>query len=197
MLSEDYLIRRDKRESLPTKFDVGPQGQANMPRVQMPAGSSAGTAAAMMMGGIAPYGVPGAAPPALIYSGMVPNMGVLGAGGSNQQQTRHARRVYVGGITEAHGTEQDISSFFETTLRSCLSDKDKPPEGTPLIGRVYLHAERGFAFLEFPSVQMTSACMQLDRLVWKGTPLKVSFCGWDCARARARARVWRRARAAG
>jgi splicing factor U2AF subunit len=104
---------------------------------------------------------------------MVPNMGVLGAGGSNQQQTRHARRVYVGGITEAHGTEQDISSFFETTLRSCLSDKDKPPEGSPLIGRVYLHAERGFAFLEFPSVQMTSACMQLDRLVWKGTPLKI------------------------
>jgi hypothetical protein len=178
VLSEDYLIKRDKRESLPTKFDVGPQGQANMPRVQMPAGGTGGAAAAaIMMGGIVPYGVPGAVPPALMYGGMMPNMGLLGGGGSSQQQTRHARRVYVGGITEAHGTDQEISNFFETTLRSCLSDKDTPAEGAPLIGRVYLHAERGFAFLEFPSIQMTSACMQLNRLVWKGTPLKVSFGG--------------------
>eukprot|EP00946_MAST-07B_sp_MAST-7B-sp1_P005379 g5379.t1 len=79
---------------------------------------------------------------------------------------------------EAAGAEgeeiagSDVSAFFERTLRSCLSDEDTPAQGTPIIGRVYLHTDRGFAFLEFPSIQMTSTCMQLDGVMWKGNALK-------------------------
>ena len=153
-----------------------------MPRAKLAPGGGATAAtetAAMLMGagGMIPYGVIGASevPPAMMYGAAAPMLG-----GNAQQQTRHARRVYVGGITELHGTEQEITTFFEETLCSCLNDKDKPAENVSLIGRVYLHAERGFAFLELPSIQMTTACMQLDGLIWKGTPLKVSywFCCW-------------------
>ena len=90
-LSEAYLKKRDIRESLPTNLMWASRANQYAART-----GQRGNATALMMG-TTPYGVPGALPPALMYGAMVPNSNMLGSG--SQQQTRHARRVYVGGIT--------------------------------------------------------------------------------------------------
>lgn len=170
VLSQEYLAERKRREASATKFDVGPQGQTNMPRVSI--ASAGGIIGAGMQlpvsvahGSVLPLGMPGA---------ILPPSNMIGIQGTSHQQTRHARRIYVGGISSVHGSDKDVASFFDKTLRSCLAEEDTPSENLSLVGRVYLHTERGFAFLEFPSIQMATACMKLDRLIWKGATLKVS-----------------------
>jgi splicing factor U2AF 65 kDa subunit len=72
--------------------------------------------------------------------------------------TRHARRIYAGGIPPKAG-EMEIANFFnDIVTRALLPTRlDEPP-----VVKVYLNADKCFAFIEFTTIELTTACMQLD-----------------------------------
>ena len=101
------------------------------------------------------------------------------------QQTRHARRLYVGGIGDedenvrspcslwriiiatsnawAAGMPshvQDLAQFFNEVISKALH-KDFSPENSPVLN-VYINRERRFAFVELNNIELTTACMALD-----------------------------------
>ena len=75
------------------------------------------------------------------------------------QQTRHARRLYIGHLPP-NVTEDELHVFFkgaiETALVEPLPDKEDP------VLSVYINHERRFCFLEFRTVEMATACLALD-----------------------------------
>lgn len=74
--------------------------------------------------------------------------------------TRHARRVYAGGMPPGV-SEQDILDFFNHTVLKALGpNAGMYPQG--VVKKVYQNAEKCYAFIEFPTVELTTACMQLD-----------------------------------
>lgn len=75
------------------------------------------------------------------------------------QQTRHARRLYIGHLPP-NVTEQELHVFFRSAIDQALVEK--PPGGEDPILSVYINHERRFCFLEFKTVEMATACMELD-----------------------------------
>jgi splicing factor U2AF subunit len=72
--------------------------------------------------------------------------------------TRHARRIYAGGIPP-RATEAEIQAFFDDIVCKALAPVklDCSP-----VSKVYLNIEKCYAFVEFNSIELTTACMQLD-----------------------------------
>ena len=190
-LEPEYLAEKMAREKMPSNWDLGPNGEKNMPLMPVaPDASMTGVGG----GGGVPSILPGMYPPGMYPPGMyppgmyppgIPGMpgvrgipGLAGVGTSTHQHaTRHARRLYIGGLTNEHGSDSDLKEFFETTIRSCMSEEDctKSVGQTGLIDKVYLNDLRGFAFLEFQSVLVCTACLALNGLKWKDVALKVSY----------------------
>ena len=75
-------------------------------------------------------------------------------------QTRHARRIYVGGIP-ARVTEIEIANFFNDVVARALAPARL--DGPPVV-KVYLNLEKCYAFVEFTTIELCTACMQLDGL---------------------------------
>ncbi|KAK4347963.1 hypothetical protein RND71_034302 [Anisodus tanguticus] len=120
---------------------------------------------AMLPGATAAAGqVPGTNP---AIPGMFPNMFPLASGqqfgafpvmpvqAMTQQATRHARRVYVGGLP-ATSNEQSIVEL----------------SGDAVVN-VYINYEKKFAFVEMRSVEEASNAMALDGIIFEGAPCKV------------------------
>mmetsp|Transcript_23442 Transcript_23442/g.32866 ORF Transcript_23442/g.32866 Transcript_23442/m.32866 type:complete len:662 (+) Transcript_23442:119-2104(+) len=124
--------RRRKRFARPSKFDVRPTPE-----------QAAADAAAKSMTNFA----------ATDFSGLGNQADVS----IQSQQTRHARRLYIGHLP-ADLNEDDIHGFFFQAIQDAAVQKiDEDP-----ILSVYINHERRFCFLEFKTVEMTSACMALD-----------------------------------
>lgn len=83
------------------------------------------------------------------------------------QQTRHARRLYVGGIGEI--SEPEITAFFNDVIDRALGEKQ---DGGSVVS-VYINRERHFAFVELRTIELTTACMNLDGVSYNGQPLKI------------------------
>ncbi|GLE10455.1 hypothetical protein PINS_up022577 [Pythium insidiosum] len=94
---------------------------------------------------------------------------MMGAGPytASHQQTRHARRLYVGGIGEV--SEAEIVEFFNDVIDRALGERQ---EGGAVVS-VYINRERHFAFVELKSIELTTACMNLDGISFRGQPVKV------------------------
>lgn len=75
------------------------------------------------------------------------------------QQTRHARRLYVGNLPE-DVNEAEVQEFFLTCI-AVASGSSSPLPADPILS-VYINRERRFAFVEFKTMEMTTACMALD-----------------------------------
>jgi splicing factor U2AF 65 kDa subunit len=80
-----------------------------------------------------------------------------GAQVSMPQQTRHARRLYVGNLPPGMG-EDELHRLF----REAIDEAAGAPLPEDPILSVYINQERRFCFLEFKTVEMTTACMALD-----------------------------------
>lgn len=92
---------------------------------------------------------------------------------NGQHQTRHARRLYVGNLPSGV-SETDIHKAFRTAIRETIDDKAYDDEDDPIL-TVYINHERRFSFIEFKTVEICSACMDLDGLeIQPGYPVKVS-----------------------
>eukprot|EP01031_Cornospumella_fuschlensis_P030278 gene30278-36587_t len=142
---------RPRRERA-SNFDVKPPDGVQLPPVGIhtaPGGvpnsfySFNGSSAAMAVGGMG---------------------NVIGVGGEawmridNSQLTRHARRLYVGGIPQK-ATEPEILSFFNHLMTRALAPHviNSPP-----CLKAHLNTEKCYAFLEFASIELCSAGMFLD-----------------------------------
>nr|AAG01126.1 BAC19.11 [Solanum lycopersicum] len=96
--------------------------------------------------------VPGTTNPSI--PGMFSNMFPLAAG----QATRHARRVYVGGLPPT-ANEQVLKILLKFSGDAVVN--------------VYINHEKKFAFVEMRSVEEASNAMALDGVIFEGGPVKV------------------------
>lgn len=171
--------RRQRRR--PTQWDVLPEGGivpnlAAVPPSQVPG----------VLPTIAPV-VAATIPDIPAIPGM-PDMGVVaatlglggglgagaGAGGPgstqhSQQATRHARRVYVGGLPPT-ANEQGISTFFSHALAAVGGNTAGPGQS---VVNVYINKDKNFAFVEFRTVEETSNAMALDGIMFEGVAVRV------------------------
>ena len=91
------------------------------------------------------------------------------AGGPNQQATRHARRIYVGGLPpSAH--EESIASFFSNALAAVGGTTAGPG---PCVVNVYINQEKKFAFAEMRTVEEASNAMALDGIMFEGVTVRI------------------------
>lgn len=93
---------------------------------------------------------------------------VFGAGGS-QQATRHARRIYVGGLPPS-ATEDGLSAFFSNALAAVGGTVAGP--GSAVVN-VYVNYEKKFAFVELRTVEEASNAMALDGIMYEGVTVRI------------------------
>ncbi|KAI3768058.1 hypothetical protein L2E82_18490 [Cichorium intybus] len=121
--------------------------------------------------------VPGATP---AIPGMFQNMFPLASGqfgalpvmpvqAMTQQATRHARRVYVGGLSPT-ANEQSVATFFSHVMSAIGGNTAGPGDA---VVNVYINHEKKFAFVEMRSVEEASNAMALDGIIFEGAPVKV------------------------
>ena len=82
----------------------------------------------------------------------------------SQQATRHARRIYVGGLPPT-SNEQNVAVFFSNALSAVGGTTAGPG---PCVVNVYINYEKKFAFVEFRTVEETSNAMALDGIMFEG-----------------------------
>ncbi|KAK6121931.1 hypothetical protein DH2020_044321 [Rehmannia glutinosa] len=111
-----------------------------------------------------------------------------------QQATRHARRVYVGGlpptlmnsdlvspsitiacppfllIVNSFHLWQSVATFFSHVMSAIGGNTAGPGDA---VVNVYINYEKKFAFVEMRSVEEASNAMALDGIIFEGAPVKV------------------------
>ncbi|EOA34924.1 hypothetical protein CARUB_v10020009mg [Capsella rubella] len=120
-------------------------------------------------------------PTAATIPGMFPNMfpmvpgqqlgtlPVMPVQAMTQQATRHARRVYVGGLPPT-ANEQSVATFFSQVMSAIGGNTAGPGDA---VVNVYINHEKKFAFVEMRSVEEASNAMALDGIILEGVPVKV------------------------
>eukprot|EP00249_Psilotum_nudum_P023095 c28745_g1_i4 orf=1259-2452(+) len=86
-----------------------------------------------------------------------------------QQATRHARRVYVGGLPPM-ANEQTIATFFSQVMAAIGGNTAGPGDA---VVNVYINHEKKFAFVEMRTVEEASNAMSLDGIIFEGVPVRV------------------------
>ncbi|XP_073115962.1 splicing factor U2af large subunit A isoform X2 [Elaeis guineensis] len=85
------------------------------------------------------------------------------------QATRHARRVYVGGLS-ATANEQSVAAFFKQVMAAIGGNTAGPGDA---VVNVYINHEKMFAFVDMRSVEEASNAMALNGIIFEGAPLRV------------------------
>jgi len=86
----------------------------------------------------------------------------------NPQQTRQARRLYIGNIP-SNVTEPELAQFFNAAMSTAKLTKE---EGNAIVA-VQMNFEKSFAFVELRSMEEATAGMALDGITLHGQSLKV------------------------
>lgn len=89
------------------------------------------------------------------------------------QQTRHARRIYVGGIPPNYADEDSLKYFLNSTIATGLGEDHHSQQPDPYVLTMYLNSKKCFAFVELRSIELASACLDLDGIIYKKIVLKV------------------------
>ncbi|XP_024521327.1 splicing factor U2af large subunit B isoform X3 [Selaginella moellendorffii] len=172
--SRDRRSRGSKRTS---GFDMAPPGAA-------------------VVTGTTPGQLPGITQPVPGVFSMFPFAGTQFAGlptmpaqAMTQQATRHARRVYVGGlpplaneqvIFSVRGIDiysnmlfnfgQTIATFFSQVMSAIGGNTAGPGDA---VVNVYINQEKKFAFVEMRTVEEASNAMALDGIIFEGVSVRV------------------------
>jgi hypothetical protein len=83
--------------------------------------------------------------------------------------TRHARRIYVGGIPPNYSDEEELRNFFNRVISKGLEIEND----NSFVISVYMNQKKCYAFVEFNSVELTSACLEMDGIIFKKVTLKI------------------------
>lgn len=136
----------DRKRRRPTWFDIPPVGGAPPPISQLP-------------------GAVQVTPEVIATAGIGGGI----ASGPNQQATRHARRIYMGGLPpSAH--EDTISDFLSNALAAVGGTTAGP--GTCCVN-VYVNHDKKFAFVELRTVEEASNAMALDGILFEGATVRI------------------------
>ncbi|XP_076889534.1 splicing factor U2af large subunit B-like isoform X4 [Bidens hawaiensis] len=104
-----------------------------------------------------------------LASGQFGALPVMPVQAMTQQATRHARRVYVGGLSPS-ANEQTVATFFSHVMAAIGGNTAGPGDA---VVNVYINHEKKFAFVEMRSVEEASNAMSLDGIIFEGAPVKV------------------------
>lgn len=150
---------RERRSKRTSGFDMAPPGATALPGVALP-GQLTGVSQAM------PVVMPGQFPFAGTQFGALSTMPMHAM---TQQATRHARRVYVGGLPP-FANEQTIASFFSQVMAAINGNTAGPGDA---VVNVYINHEKKFAFVEMRTVEEASNAMALDGIMFEGLQVRV------------------------
>ncbi|XP_065865892.1 splicing factor U2af large subunit B-like isoform X2 [Euphorbia lathyris] len=141
-------------------FDMAPQPSASL--------FSPATVAAGPNPGMNPP-IPGMFPNMMLGAGQFGALAAMPVHAMTQQATRHARRVYVGGLLPT-ANEQSVATFFSQVMAAIGGNTAGPGDA---VVNVYINHEKKFAFVEMRSVEEASNAMALDGIIFEGAPVKV------------------------
>ncbi|GAY34462.1 hypothetical protein CUMW_011590 [Citrus unshiu] len=149
-LSPSRSPSKSKRRS---GFDMAPPAAAMLPGAAVP-GQLPGVPSAVpeMAQNMLPFGA--------TQLGAFPLMPVQVM---TQQATRHARRVYVGGLPPL-ANEQAIATFFSQVMTAIGGNSAGPGDA---VVNVYINHEKKFAFVEMRTVEEASNAMALDGIIFE------------------------------
>ncbi|CAM6041301.1 unnamed protein product [Sphagnum compactum] len=160
---------RDRKSKRASGFDMAPPGAtivtAAMSGTMLnPHSGDLPSSAAGPVGGFSSLGqIAGMANP---MPGVFPSIFPF-AGGT--QATRHARRVYVGGLPPMTN-EQSIATFFSKVMAAVGGNTAGPGDA---VVNVYINQEKRFAFVEMRTVEEASNAMALDGIIYEGISVRV------------------------
>lgn len=85
-----------------------------------------------------------------------------GRGAPQPQQTRHARRLYIGQLP-LDVSEAEVHQFFKECIRRATgrTEEEAARDNDPILS-VYINRERRFSFVEFRTMEVCTACLALD-----------------------------------
>lgn len=83
--------------------------------------------------------------------------------------TRHARRIYVGGIPPNYSDEEELRNFFNKVISKGLGVEND----NSYVISVYMNQKKCYAFVEFNSIELTTACLEMDGIIFKKVTLKI------------------------
>ncbi|KAJ0252292.1 Splicing factor U2af large subunit A [Hirschfeldia incana] len=176
---DDRGDRRRRRSRSRSKDRSHRRSRSPSKRKRVSGFDMAPPASAMVAAGVA--SVTAQVPPAPPTIGMFPNIMSLPNGQAfgglpmmpiqamTQQATRHARRVYVGGLSP-QANEQSVATFFSQVMAAVGGNTAGPGDA---VVNVYINHEKKFAFVEMRSVEEASNAMSLDGIIFEGAPVKV------------------------
>lgn len=85
------------------------------------------------------------------------------------QQTRHARRIYVGGVPPNFTDEDGLRAFFNAAIAQGLGEENDHT----YVMSVYLNQKKCFAFIEFKSIELAATSLELDGIMMKGVAIRI------------------------
>ncbi|XP_030480332.1 splicing factor U2af large subunit B isoform X2 [Cannabis sativa] len=139
-------------------FDVAPPSVNMMPGADMPGQLLA-----------VPQTTPGVVPNMLPFGTTQLSLPMMPAQAMTQQATRHARRVYVGGLPPL-ANEQTIATFFSGVMAAIGGNSSGSGDA---VVNVYINHEKKFAFVEMRTVEEASNAMALDGIIFEGVAVRV------------------------
>lgn len=83
--------------------------------------------------------------------------------------SRHARRLYVGGIPQNQTSEEMLQHFLNDVCSKCLEEEND----NSYVISVYMNHKKCFAFVELKSIELTSVCLELDGIIYCSNILKI------------------------
>ncbi|KAH9565368.1 hypothetical protein CY35_04G074700 [Sphagnum magellanicum] len=149
---------RDRRSKRASGFDMAPPGATVVP------GAMPGQIPGM------PQPMPGVFPGMFPFGGaQFGGLASMPAQAMTQQATRHARRVYVGGLPPV-ANEQTIATYFSQVMAAVGANTAGPGDA---VVNVYINQEKKFAFVEMRTVEEASNAMALDGIIFEGVSVRV------------------------
>ncbi|XP_068323688.1 splicing factor U2af large subunit A-like isoform X2 [Pyrus communis] len=146
-----------------TGFDMAPPAGSVLPNASVSG----------QLSGI-PQTMPGVVQNSLTFGALHMALPLMPAQAMTQQATRHARRVYVGGLPPL-ANEQTIATFFSQFMAAI--GRNSVGSISELAGdavvNVYINHEKKFAFVEMRTVEEASNAMALDRIIFEACQLQV------------------------
>ncbi|KAH7545975.1 hypothetical protein FEM48_Zijuj01G0151100 [Ziziphus jujuba var. spinosa] len=139
-------------------FDMAPPALASLPSSASPG----------QLPGI-PQSTPGTLQNILPFGMPQFSLPLAPAQAMTQQATRHARRVYVGGLPPM-ANEQTIATFFSNVMAAIGGNAAGPGDA---VVNVYINHEKKFAFVEMRTVEEASNAMALDGIIFEGVAVRV------------------------
>jgi splicing factor U2AF 65 kDa subunit len=98
---------------------------------------------------------------------------VVAAAPLASQATRHARRLYVGGL-QPPIVQDELEEYFTRVIRERIRFVHNPlPEGSRPVMSIYINQERRFAFVEFATIELACAVIKMDGIEYQGMPLRI------------------------